>query len=489
MIRKFSLFVVLVACAGCVTQGPALRNPKIVPSTGYTALPMPDKTISSSVAGGAAQSFDLGADIPAAWWTLFKCEELDQLIKMALKDSPGLAAAEAALRQAQENYNVRSGLQKYPSVNGALGVSRQKSSPAAAGMSEGKGSIFNLYNASVNVSYTFDIFGGAKRELEALAAQVDYEQFRMQGVYLALTSNVVTTVIKEAALRAQLKAIEEILQTQEKQAEMLKKQLALGGTSRTAVLAQETQIEQTKALLPPLGKEIDQTRHQLAVLVGKLPSDGAQIPEFDMQKLNLPTEVPVSLPSSLARQRPDIRAVEALLHAASAQVGAATADLYPQVTLSGAFGSMATQPGDLFKMDNMAWNIGSGLVQPIFNGGALRAKQRSAVATYDQVAAQYRQTVLVAFQNVADVLRALDADAATLKAQADAESVAAESLLLTQKQFEAGALNYMLLLDAQRQYQQVKIGLIQARAARFADTAALFQALGGGWWKEEGSND
>ena len=197
----------------------------------------------------------------------------------------------------------------------------------------------------------------------------------------------------------------------------------------------------------------------------------------------------MSLPSSLARQRPDVQAVEALLHAAGARVGVATADLYPQVTLSGAFGAMATQPGDLFKMDNMAWNIGGGLVQPLFNGGALRAKQRLAVAAYDQAAAQYRQTVLLAFQNVADVLRALDADAAMLKAQSDAEAVAAESLSLTQKQFEAGALNYVVLLDAQRQYQQVKIGLIQAQAARFADTAALFQALGGGWWKGDVSND
>jgi NodT family efflux transporter outer membrane factor (OMF) lipoprotein len=450
---------------------------------------MPDKTMASPVEGGAAQAFTLGARIPEAWWTLFKCEELDQVIKMALEGSPSLAAAEASLRQAQEGFNARSGTRTYPSVNAALGASRQKSSPASAGMSEGKGSIFDLYNASVGVSYTFDIFGGAKRELEALAAQVDYEKFQMKGVYLALTSNIVTTVIREASLRAQLEAIQEILATQEEQLEMLNKQLVLGGISRTSVLAQQTQIEQTKALLPSLGKELDQTRHRLTVLIGKLPSEGGSIPQFDIQKLNLPTDLPVSLPSSLARQRPDVQAVEALLHAAGARVGVATADLYPQVTLSGAFGAMATQPGDLFKMDNMAWNIGGGLVQPLFNGGALRAKQRLAVAAYDQAAAQYRQTVLLAFQNVADVLRALDADAAMLKAQSDAEAVAAESLSLTQKQFEAGALNYVVLLDAQRQYQQVKIGLIQAQAARFADTAALFQALGGGWWKGDVSND
>jgi NodT family efflux transporter outer membrane factor (OMF) lipoprotein len=487
MIKKLIIFMICAACAGCVT-GPALKGSKVDLPTGYTALSMPGKTAASSVEGGAAQSFILGAKIPEAWWKLFKSEDLDRVIKMALADSPNLAAAKAALRQAQENYNARAGARRYPAVDGVLGASRQKSSPAAGG-ADGKGSIFDLYNASVNVSYTFDLFGGVKRELEALAAQVDYEQFQMQGVYLTLTSNVVTTVIREASLRAQLKAVQEILGTQEKQLEMLKQQLSLGGISRSAVLAQETQIEQTRALVPPLGKEIDQARHQLAVLLGKLPSAGAEIPEFDIQKLNLPTEVPVSLPSSLVRQRPDIRAVEALLHAAGAQVGVATADLYPQITLSGSFGSMANNTGDLFKPDQAVWNLGASLVQPIFHGGALRAKKRAAVAAYDQAAAQYRQTVLVAFQNVADVLRALDADALTLKAQADAEAVAAESLSMTQKQFEAGALNCMLLLDAQRQYQQVKIGLIQAQAARFADTAALFQSLGGGWWKGDGSNE
>jgi NodT family efflux transporter outer membrane factor (OMF) lipoprotein len=408
---------------------------------------------------------------------------------MAIQDSPSLAAAEAALRQAQENFNARAGTLKYPSVNAALGASRQKNAPAAAGISDSNGSIFDLYNASVNVSYTFDIFGRGKRELEALAAQVDYEQFQMQAVYLALTANVVTAVIKEASWRAQIKGTQEILDAQQKQLEMLKKQLALGGISRSGVLAQETQMEQTKALLPLLGRELDQTRHQLSVLLGKLPSEGGTIPEFDIDTLNLPTDVPVSLPSSLARQRPDIQAVEALLRAASAQVGVASADLYPQITLAGAFGPMANDGADLFKMDQAAWNIGTGLVQPIFNGGALRARRRAAVAAYDQVAAQYRQTVLMAFQNVADVLRALDADAAMLKARSDAEMVAAESLSLIQKQFDAGAVNYTFLLDAQRQYQQVKIGRIQAQAARFADTAALFQALGGGWWKGDSSND
>ena len=486
-IQVFSL-AALIACTGCV-PGMYLKSPRVAPPSGYTALPMPDKTAAASGVAGDAQVFAWDQKIPAAWWMLFHNEALDQVIRMSLKDSPSLASAEAALRQAQENYNVVSGARRYPAVNGALGASRQKSSPAAAGISGGKGTVFDLYNASVNVSYTFDIFGASKRELEALAAQVDYQQFQLQAVGLALTANVVTTVIKEASLRAQLKAMDEILATQEQQLEMLERQLALGGISRAEVLAQETQLEQTRALLPPLGKELDQTRYQLAVLLGKFPGDSAGIPAFDLGTLSLPTELPVSLPSSLARQRPDIQAVEALVHAAGALVGVATADLYPQISLSGDLGSMANHPADLFKADGIAWSLGAGLVQPIFNGGALRARQRAAVAAYDQAAAQYRQTVLLAFENVADVLRALDADAAALKAQTDAEAVAAESLALTQKQFEAGAVNYILLLNAQRQYQQIKVGLVQAQAARFADTAALFQALGGGWWKGDVSHD
>ena len=221
------------------------------------------------------------------------------------------------------------------------------------------------------------------------------------------------------------------------------------------------------------------------MLAGRLPGEAAALPEFDLDGLELPQQLPVSLPSSLVRQRPDIRASESLLHAASAQVGVATANLYPQLTLSGSYGSEAVKPGTLFSGGTAVWNLGAGLLQPLFHGGELSAKRRAAVAAYDQAAAQYRATVLQAFQNVADVLRALDADARTLQAQADAEAAARDTLDLTQKQFQLGAVSYLSLLNAERQYQQTRISLVQAQAARFADTAALFQALGGGWWNRE----
>ena len=253
------------------------------------------------------------------------------------------------------------------------------------------------------------------------------------------------------------------------------------------MLTQQTQIAQTRATLPPLEKELSQTRHQLAVLAGRLPSEA--LPEFDLNELQLPQELPVSLPSSLVRQRPDIMASEALLHAASAQVGVATANLYPQITLTGSYGSEANTIGSMFSSSTMIWSLGAGLLQPIFRGGTLTAKRRAAIAAYDQAVAQYRGTVLLAFQNVADVLRALEADARTLRAQADAEAAAHDTLELTQKQFQLGAVSYLSLLNAERQYQQVRISLVQAQALRFADTAALFQALGGGWWNQRPRED
>ncbi len=449
----------------------------------YTAAYLPEKTVASDVAGGVAQKFAFGEDIPAQWWTLFKSKELDRIIRTALDNSPTLVSAQATLREAKENYNARVGSEYYPNVSAGFSSSRQKTSPAAAGLPDGsKGSLFNLHNASVDVSYTFDIFGGGRRELEALKAQVDYQRFQLEAAYLTLTSNVVTTVIREAALREQLEALKDILASQSKHLSLLEKQLALGGVSRSEVLAQRAQLEGTRASLPPVEKELAQARHQLTVLTGKLPVEGGDVPEFTFSSISLPQDLPVTLPSSLVRQRPDIQAAEALLRLASARVGVATANLYPQITLNGSYGSQAGRVGDLFDVNSMVWDLGAGVVQPIFNGGTLRAQRRAAKAAFDAASAQFRQAVLLSFQNVADVLRALEADAAAFKAQADAEAAARDSFEMTQKQFKVGAVNYILLLNAERQYQEARIGLIQARSARLSDTAALFQALGGGWW-------
>ncbi len=476
-----------IAVTGCAV-GPNYRTPGAPSATAYTATALPRETMASPVAGGEAQRLVPGQEIPAQWWTLFHSPALDQLIRQALADNPTLAAAQASLRAAQEIRRARSGA-LFPRVDANASASRQKISGAAFGQPDTTFSPFTLYDASVNVSYGLDLFGGTRREVEALQAQADYQRYQLEGVYLTLSSNIVTTAVKEASLRAQIRATREIVATQEKELEVVERRFQLGAVARSDVLAQRTQLAQTRAALPPLEKDLELTRHQLAVLAGRLPSEATALPEFDLDGLMLPQDLPISLPSSLARQRPDIRASEALLHAANAQVGVATANLYPQITLTGSYGSEATRPGTLFGPSTAVWSLGAGLVQPLFHGGELKAMRRAAVAAYDQATAQYRATVLQAFQNVADVLRSLDADANTLKAQADAEAAAHDALDLTQKQFELGAVSYLSLLNAERQYQQQRVSLVQAQAARFADTAALFQALGGGWWnrtKDEG---
>jgi NodT family efflux transporter outer membrane factor (OMF) lipoprotein len=481
LLRTISTVVVVgTMLTGCAV-GPDFRPPAAPATTSYTATPLPKETASTPVVGGASQIFASGKEIPEKWWELFRSEQLDRLIRQALKDSPTLEAAQAALREAQENLRARTGTVYFPSVDGSFTAGRNKYTGASFGQPAAGGNTFTLYNASVNVSYVLDLFGGERRELEALKAQVDYQRYLLEGAYIVLTSNVVTTVVNDASLRAQIRATKEILNVQEKQLSLVERQFQLGAASRSDILIQQTQLAQTRATLPPLEKALYQTRHQLAVYIGRFPGE-SELPEFELDRLVLPRELPVSLPSLLARQRPDIRASEELLHAASAQIGVATANLYPQITLTASLGSEATQIQNLFAGGSSIWSLGAGLLQPVFRGGELLARRRAAIAAYDQAFAQYRQTVLQAFQNVADVLRALETDARALKAQADAEQTARETLDLTQSQFKLGAVGYLSMLVAVRQYQQARINLVQAQAARFADTAALFQALGGGWW-------
>jgi NodT family efflux transporter outer membrane factor (OMF) lipoprotein len=469
--------------------GPNFERPAPPADERYTATPLPEHTAQAPVPGGAAQRFVSVRDIPAQWWQLYHSEALDRLIRTALAESPTLEAAQAALRVSQENL-ISAASVLYPSVDAKGNATRQHTTGAAIGQPRAPGNVFNLFNANVTVSYDLDLAGGARRGLEALEAQVDYQRYQIAATYLTLTSNIVTTAVAEASLRAQIDATREIIAAQERTLAVVEKQFALGAVSSADVLAQRAQLAQTRATLPPLEKALAQTRNALATLVGKTPAS-ADLPKFDLSALELPQDLPVSLPSALARQRPDIQAAEALLHQASAQIGVAKAAFYPQITLSGLYGSLADTTGALFSSSALQWNVGAGLLQPLFHGGALRANERAAVASYDQALAEYRLTVLGAFQNVADVLRALDSDAEALKAQADAEAAARASLDLARQQFDLGAVSYLVLLNAQRQYQQTRLGLVQAQAARFADTAALFQALGGGWWNDRiaGANE
>ncbi len=335
----------------------------------------------------------------------------------------------------------------FPAVDANFSANRSKFTGASFGQPNVPGGLFTLYNASVSVSYTLDLFGGTRRGLEELRAQVDYQHYLLEGAYLTLTSNIVTAAVQEGALRSQIRATKEMLKAEEEQLALVEQQFQLGGGSRADVLAQKAQLAQTRATLPPLEKQLSQTRHLLAVLAGKPPGDAAALPEFELADLKLLRELPVSLPSVLVRQRPDILASEEQLHSACALIGVATANMFPKLTINGNYGSQSTLLGDLFSSGTNIWSIGAGLVQPIFRGGELSAKRRAAIAAYDQAEAQYRETVLQAFQNVADVLRALEKDAETLKAQSDAEAAARESLEMARDQFELGAVSYLVLSE------------------------------------------
>jgi NodT family efflux transporter outer membrane factor (OMF) lipoprotein len=482
------LFVVFsfLGLTGCAV-GPDFKVPDAPSVDRYTQSPLPEKTAVSLTVGGAEQRFAAGKDIPDQWWSLFQSKALDQLIRMAMEESPSITLAEARLREAREIRTAQFGA-FLPGIDIGASAGRQKISGASQGRADTSIDPFNIFNASVGVSYTLDIFGGLRRQLEALDAQVEYQEYQLEGAYLVLTSNIVTTAMLTASLHLQARATMEIIDVQKEQLQLIEKRYEAGAVSLSDVLAQRAQLAQSQALLPVLAKNLSQSSHQLAMLVGKLPSE-IQLPEFEFTSMALPQELPVSMPSELVRHRPDIKAAEAILHAAGAQIGVATANLYPQITLTGAYGFTSNDISNLFDSRSAVWNFGAGLMQPIFHGGALTAKRRAAIAVYDQAAAQYRLTILQSFQNVADVLRALESDAAALKAQADAEMAARDSLDLAQKQYQLGATSYLSLLNAQRQYQEAHILLVGAQAARFADTAALFAAMGGGRWNNKSQDN
>jgi NodT family efflux transporter outer membrane factor (OMF) lipoprotein len=465
--------------AGCAV-GPDFHTPPAPTVKGYTPEPLPAKTASAEVAGGQAQSFKPGQDIPGQWWALFHSKSLNTLVEQALQNNPDLQAARASLKQAQENVYAGIGA-FFPSIDAKGSATRQKTSGSQFGQPGKAGSLYTLYDASVSVSYGIDFFGYDRRQLESLESQADYQRFQLEAAYLTLTSNVVTTAVQEASLRAQIAATKEIIASEDRQLAILQQQYNAGAVSLADVLAQRTTLAQSQASLPPLQKQLAATQNQLATLVGLFPSQGHGEP-FDLSTLQLPAELPVSLPSKLVEQRPDIRAAEAQMHDASAKVGVATANMLPEFTITGSYGTVGTTGSELFTPSSEIWNIGAGLLQPIFRGGTLLHERRAAVANYEKMAALYRSTVLAAFQNVADTLRALQSDADALAAQNQAEQAAADSLGLAKDQFEAGAISYLTLLNAQKAYEQTRIGLVQAQATRYADTAALFHALGGGWW-------
>ncbi len=476
--RNAGVALSLLSLAACAI-GPDFVVPPAPPVAGYTPDTPPTPTTSADVSGGAAQKFVVGRDIPGEWWKVFHSKEIDALLVEALRANPNLQAAQAALWQAKENLYAAGG-KLLPSVDASGTFTRQAFSPAEFGQ-PGSSEIFNLYQVSVTVSYSPDVFGGQRRQIESSAALAEYQRFELEATYLTLTSNVVTAAIQEASLRGQIEATQEIIKAESDQLQVVRNQFEAGAANRADVLTQESEVATTEATLPPLQKQLEQQHHVLLALIGRFPNERRR-EHVTLASLRLPTNLPVSLPSRLVEQRPDIRAAQSQLHSASALVGVAIANRLPQFPLTASYGSSALTAASLFTPATAVWSVAGGVAQPIFHGFSLLHQERAARAAYDAADAQYRNTVLTAFQNVADALRAVQFDAATLKAQQRAVRAASDTFDLTRGQYRLGAITYIILLNAQRSYQQALLALVQAQAARYADTAALFAALGGGWW-------
>lgn len=455
---------------------------------------------------GGAQSFVESKQLPSDWWTLFQSPGLNALIDRALKASPDIEAAQAALRQAQENVVAQQGF-FYPTVGVSYSPSRNKLAGNMGGNSpgmQGNGTLvqtysnpagpkynapayYNFHVAQLSVGYVPDVFGLQRRQVESAEAQLEVQQMQFQATTITLVSNVVAAAFQEASLRAQLAAVERVVAINRENLDIMRKQLDLGYLAEIDVVAQEAVLAQAVQALPPLRKQLEQTRDLIRALAGNTPD--RDVPEtFELADLHLPEELPLSLPSKLVEQRPDVRAAEAHLHDASAQYGVAIASRLPQFSVMASMGGMATTPDWMFRAGGGFFSLAGNVAQTLFDGGTLRARSRAAQQALVQAGAQYRGTVISALQNVADTLHSIESDAEALKAAAAADYADKKVLELTRKQYQLGYVSYQNLLIAEQNYQLASISLIQAQTARLGDTAALYQALGGGWWNRDDAN-
>lgn len=467
--------------AGCAA-GPDFERPAAPAVSRYTERPLAAMTASAPGPGGDAQRY-IEADVAARWWTAFGSDALNELVAAALAANPDLQAAEAALRAARESEAAQRGAFA-PNVDLRLTPSRQKVADALSSPTASGSNLYTFHTVQLSVGYVPDVFGGIRREAEAAGAQTDLARAQYQAARLTLVATVVGAAINEASLRAQLQAMNALVDSARRQLDAVRRQQRAGQLGAADVALQEAALAQAEAGLPPLEKQLAQQRNQLAVLAGRPPSDGVR-QGLDFEQLQLARQLPLNLPARLIERRPDIQGAEAVLHAASAKIGVAQAARLPNISLSATLGGSALSLGTLFKSGAGFWSIGADLVQPIFQGGTLRHQQRAAEAAYEQAAAQYRGVVLTAFQNVADALEAIDADARALRAADAAEQAARKSLSIARQQWKLGAVAYPAILQAEQAYQQTSVASIQARTMRYTDTVALFQALGGDWGAEK----
>jgi NodT family efflux transporter outer membrane factor (OMF) lipoprotein len=423
-------------------------------------------------------------DIPAQWWALFGSPPLNARVEEALKANPNLAAAQAALKQARELADAQRGFY-FPDVSANFTASRNKTPTSTLSPASASGNpYYSVITPQVFVSFVPDVFGLNRRTVESLDAQAENQRFEIEATAITLTSNVVTAAIQEANLRAQIAATRQVVKIEQDLLAILQRQGALGQVAGADIATQEAALAQAQSQLPPLVKQLAQQKDLEAALLGRFPSD-APADQFTLDSLTLPRELPVSLPSSVVEQRPDIRAAEATLHSATALVGVAIANRLPQISLTANVGNSAPSFANLFTSGTAFGSLAASITQPLFDGFTLMHRQRAAEAGLEQALDQYKATVITAFQNVADALQTLDQDALALQAAVAAEAAAARSLAIIRNQFDLGAVAYLSLLNAQQTYQQALLNLAQAQANRLADTAALFQAVGGAWWKQD----
>src|SRR5580704_9128491 len=469
----------LASCA----LGPDFAPPAAPDVQGYTPERLAPTTASADTAGGQAQRFVKDLDLPGQWWTLFHSKPLNALVEKALASNQDLKAAQSALRVARENVRAQQGL-LWPQVDANASAFRGLPQISAPLDNSFVAPTFNLFTTQLSISYVPDVFGNTRRSIEALAAQKDQQRFQLEATYLTLTSNLAGAAVQEASLRGQIAATEQIIKIERDTLDLLRKQRAAGQIAEADAVAQEAALAQFEQTLPPLQKQLLQNRDLLAALAGGFPSDHLSA-RFLLAELRLPRDLPVSLPAKLIEQRPDVRMAEENLHAASAQIGVAITNRLPNITLTANAGSTSDAINTMFGSGTQFWGVTAAATQPIFHGGTLFHRELAAKATFDEALAQYRSTVITAFQNVADSLRAIQMDAVTLQKAVASEHAAGRSLEITRQRMQLGDINYLGLLNAQQTYQSALLNLAQAKAARFADTVALFQALGGGWWNRQ----
>jgi NodT family efflux transporter outer membrane factor (OMF) lipoprotein len=482
-VRLAGAALLAAAAASCTTVGPNFKPPAAPSTTRYVS---PGETKASAADAGPAaarQTLALGEKVTAQWWTLFRSPDLDLLVKQAIAGSPTLESAKARLAEAREEVSAARGA-LYPQIGFDASAAREKESATAFGLGPGAFPLppnFDLFQVGPTASYSLDLFGGTRRRIEEQSALADFQSDQLDAAYLTLTGNTVTQAIQAAEVRAQLKALSDILDIDRQNLELVRKERQAGTVPDSDVVTAESQLAADETLQPGLDQQLSAAKHALAVLTGRAPGDWSP-PDFDLAALTMPGRLPVSLPSELVHQRPDILAAEAQLHASSARIGVATAQLYPSVTLSAGISATSLNPGSLFDPAGLVWSMAAGLTAPIFDGGTRRAERRAALADFKASAADYQQTVLQSFAQVADILEALTHDANLLAAQQHALDMASESVRLQRINYGAGGASILNLLDAQRQYQQARLGYVRAQSQRYQDTIQLLVAMGGGWW-------